>query len=330
MCGGRACPECREIDDAHSGQRRFRGPCAGRGLPWCPKRYVVGFPDRRRRANRCLASDRHEPWCARLPESRGVVDIDATCLQVVHVRDRGTVAEGRQRQPEELSELDDLRDRPLAHPRVDPFTDPVAVVPSPDLEPQLRNLGEVGTVDHCGEVQPLLAGDHADAHVAVLGGLDRRHLHRAFDGWPLQQLRVQPFAALHQRDRLQHGQVQVPARAAARDAAAQCHCAVRCPGRAHVLAEVAADRDRRALGVAAKAGEPRVGLEGELGRGPLRPGPCPAEVGDGHDDAVGPRPQQPRRIDAMRSGSRPGAGHDHNVGGGQEILGKRCDAPLSG
>ena len=70
-------------------------------------------------------------------------------------------------------------------------------------------------------------------------------------------------------------------------------------------------------GIAAEAGEPRVGLQGELRRGPLRPGPGPAEVGDRHDDAVRPCLEQPLRIDAMRGGSGPVPGHDHDVGAGQ-------------
>ena len=170
-----------------------------RGFPWLPR----GIRRRPRRApaqarTGAWRGDRHQPRRARLPESRRVVDVDAALPQVVHLRDGRTVAERGQRQPEQLAEFDDLLDGALAHPRVDPFTDPVAVVPSPDLEPQLRNLGELGAIHHRGEVEPLLPGDHADADVAVLGRLDRRHLDRALDGRHLQQLRVQPFAALHQ------------------------------------------------------------------------------------------------------------------------------------
>ena len=85
---------------------------------------------------------------------------------------------GAMRQPEQLAEFDDLGDGALAHPRPDAFTDPVAVVPSPDLETKLGDLGEFRAIHHRGEVEPLLSGDHADADVAVVGLLDRRHLDR--------------------------------------------------------------------------------------------------------------------------------------------------------
>ena len=49
------------------------------------------------------------------------------------------------------------------------------VLPPPDLKTELRNFGQLGAVDHRGEIQPLLAGDHGDPNVAVLGRLDRGH-----------------------------------------------------------------------------------------------------------------------------------------------------------
>ena len=55
-----------------------------------------------------------------------------------------------------------------AHPRPDAFTDPVPVVPSPDLETKCGISVSSGQSDHRGEVEPLLSGDHADADVAVL------------------------------------------------------------------------------------------------------------------------------------------------------------------
>ena len=266
----------------------------------------------------------------RLLEPRGVVDVDAAGLQVIHIRDGRAVAQRGQRQPEKLAEFDDLVDGALAHPRVDPLADPVAVVPSPDLESQLRDLGELRAVHHRGEVQPLLAGHHADADVTVLGRLDRRHLDRARDRRPGKQLRMQPFAALHQRDRLEHGHVQVAAWPAARDPTPQRHRPVGRPCPTHVLAQLTTDRDRGARGISAKTGQSGRGLKGELGRGSLRPRTGPAEVGDGHHDALRPGLDQPCRVNALFGGGGPVAGDDHDVGPGQQLIGNGCHASLPG
>ena len=143
--------------------------------PWRPDGIAVRAADFRRRAQRRLLGDRHQPRCARLPESRWVVDVHATRLQVVHVGNGRAVAERGERQPEQLPEFDDLVDGALPHPRVDALPNPVAVVPSADLESQLGYLGELRAIHHRGEVEPLLAGHHGDADVAVLGGFDGRH-----------------------------------------------------------------------------------------------------------------------------------------------------------
>ena len=237
---------------------------------------------------------------------------------------------GASGKPEQLAEFDDLLDGALAHPRIDPLADPVAVVPSPDLESQLRDLGELRAVHHRGEVQPLLAGHHADTDVTVLGRLDRRHLDRARDRRPRKQLRMQPFAALHQGDRLEHGHVQVAARSAARDPTPQRHRTVGRPCPTHVLAQLTTDRDRGARGISAKTGQPGRGLKGELGRGTLRPRTGPAEIGDGHHDALRPGLDQPCRVNALFGGGGSVAGDDHDVGPGQQLIGNGCHASLPG
>jgi hypothetical protein len=165
-----------------------------------------------------------------------------------------TVTQRRDRQPEQLPEFDDFLDGAFGQPGTDPAPDEVAVFPSADLKTQLGNLGQLGAVDHRREIEPLLAGDHGDPDVAVLGRLDRRYFDRAQDRRRLQQLGVQPFATLHQRDRFQHGQIQVLAGSATLDAAAQRQRAECGRHPAHVLAEVTTDRDRWSGRIAAETG----------------------------------------------------------------------------
>ena len=98
--------------------------------------------------------------------------------RVGRVADRGPVAQRRDRQSEKLSEFDNLLDGAFGQPGSDAFADELAVLPPPDLKTELRNFGQLGAVDHRGEIQPLLAGDHGDPDVAVLGRFDRGH----FDG----------------------------------------------------------------------------------------------------------------------------------------------------
>ncbi len=164
-----------------------------------------------------------------------VVHKHPAARRILRIPDRGTVAQRRDRQPEQLTELDDLIDGSFGHPRADLFPDEVAVGPPADLKTKLFDLLELRTLDHRSEVEPLLTGDHRHPDVAVLGRFDRRHLQRAADRGDLQQLRMQPFAALHRGDRFEHGQIQMFARAAALDAAAHGERAERREHAAHEL-----------------------------------------------------------------------------------------------
>src|SRR6202020_2816608 len=88
-----------------------------------------------------------------------------------------------------------------SQPGADAFADEITIFPPPDLKTELRNFGQLGAVDHRGEIQPLLASHHGDPDVAVLSRLDPRHLDGARDRRHLKKLGVKPFATLHQRDR---------------------------------------------------------------------------------------------------------------------------------
>ena len=239
--------------------------------------------------------------------------------RVGRVPDRGPVAQRRDRQPEQLAEFDDLLDGAFGQPGPDPVADELAVFPSPDLKTELRNLGQLGAVDHRGEVQPLLAGDHGDPDVAVLGRLDRGHFDRARNRRHLQQLGMQPLAALHQRDRFQHGQIQVFAGPAVLDAAAHRQRTERGEHPAHVLPEVTADRDRRPGRIAAETGQARPCLQGEFAGGAVGVRTGPAEVGDGDDDRPGNSASKLLRIDAQLGRLRPGGRHHDDVGADQLV-----------
>src|SRR6476620_540506 len=119
MRRGRPCPERREINDSDTSE----GPFAWWGLrprlPWLPVAFVVGVADLRRVADRRLLGLRHQPRRPWLPEPCRVVHINATLPQVVHLRDRRTVAERGERQPEQLPQFDDLFHGAFTHPRVD-------------------------------------------------------------------------------------------------------------------------------------------------------------------------------------------------------------------
>ena len=219
-------------------------------------------------------------------------------------------------QPEQLPEFDDLVDSAFGQPRPDPLPDEVAVLPSPDLETQLRDLGQLRAVDHRREIQPLLAGDHGDPDVAVFGRLDRRHFDGARHRRRLQQVGVQRFAALHQRDCFQHGQIQVFAWSAVLDAAAHGQRPECGEDATHVLAEVATDRDRRSGWVTAETGQAGPRLQGELAGGSIGIGTAPAEVGNGDDDRPRELCQQQLRIDVPLHRLRPGGRHHDDVGAG--------------
>jgi hypothetical protein len=319
MGGGGPGPERGEVDDPDT--RKRQPPC---GLhrtvfPWRP--VDSGVPDTGRGPHRRGPGRRHQPWRPRLPEPGGIVDVDPAFAQVVHLRDGRAVADRRQRQPEQLAELDDLGDGAGAQPRVDPFPDEVAVVPAAELEPQFGNLGQLRAFHHRDEVQPLLSGDHADADVAVLGRFDGRHLHRPPYRRHPHQRRVQPLGALHQRDRLQHRQVQMPTGPAAAHPPVQRERPERRPHPGHVLAQVAPDGDGRPGGVTAESGEARLGLQRELVGRPVRA--SAAEGGDRHDHAPG-------RAVQLVVGVEVGAVGDDDVGAGQQGVGKCCDGPFPG
>ena len=186
-------------------------------------------------------------------EAGGIADEHPTLCYVVHVADRGAVAQRRDRQPEQLTEFDDLLDGPFGHPGADLFANEIAVCPPADLETQLFDLLELRAFDHRGEVEPLLTGDHGDPDVAVLGRFDRGHFESAADRRHLKQLRMQPFAALHQGDRLEHGQVEMLTGTAVLDAAAHRQRAECGEHATHVLPQVAADRNRWPCGITAKS-----------------------------------------------------------------------------
>ena len=295
------------------------------GFPWLPDRVAVGVSRPRAPgapAPGAATDISHGARGCRNPA--GLSTYTPRCLQVIHVRDRRAVAERGQRQPEQLAEFDDLLDGALAHPRVDPLADPVAVVPSPDLESQLRNLGELRAVDHRGEVQPLLPRDHADADVAVLGGFDRRHLDRAPDRRPCSScecshslLCINVIASSIDMSRCPPG----PPRA---DATAQRQRAVGGPAAAHVLPQLAADRDRRARGIAAETGAARTSacrvnsVAGRSDHGPVQP---KSEIVTTTQSGAGL--EQPLGIDAARGRRGPVRGDDHDVGAGQQISRKR-------
>ena len=250
-------------------------------------------------------------------KSRRVAHERAAFHRIGRVADRRTVTQRRDRQPEQLAELDDFRDGAFGQPWPDLLADEVAVLPSADLETQLRILGQLRAVDHRGEIQPLLTGDHRDPDVAVFGRFDRRHLDRPRHRRHLQQMRVQPFAALHQRDCFQHRKIQMLTGSAVFDATAHRQCTEGGEHPAHVLAEVAADRDRRTGGVAAKAGQAGPRLQGELAGGAIGIGAGPAEVGDRHDDRSGKLRQQPLRFDAPPRRLRASRRHHDDVGAGE-------------
>ena len=246
-----------------------------------------------------------------------VGDEHPTFGHVSHVAHGGAVTQCRDRQPEKLSQLDDLGDGPFGHPGTDQFVDEVAILPATDLKTQLWNLLELRTFDHRREVQPLLSGHHRDADVAVFGRDDRRYFQGAANRRDPQQLGMQPFAALHGRDRLEHGQIQMFARATPPDAAPHGQRAERRIHPAHVLAEVATDRDGRPGGIPPKTGATRPGLQRELGSGAVRKWSGPAEVGDRDHDRLRRLRQQLLRIDAQGGGLRTPPGHDHDVGSGE-------------
>ncbi|CAG6869654.1 hypothetical protein PICSAR118_01116 [Mycobacterium avium subsp. paratuberculosis] len=250
-------------------------------------------------------------------ETRGILDEHVALAHVFQIPDGGTVTQRGDRQPEKLPQFHDFGDGAFGQPGMDQFADQVAVLPPADLEPQLFDLLQLRAFDHRGEVEPLLTGDHGDPDVAVLGGFDRRDFGGATDRRDTQQLRMQPFAALHRGQRLQHGQVEVFAGTAALDAAAQRQHAERGEHTAHVLAQIAPDGDRRPGRVAAEPRRARPRLQRELGGGPLREGARPAEVGDGDDDGARRLPQQSGRVDAQRRGPRRAGGDDDDVGAGQ-------------
>ena len=212
-------------------------------------------------------------------------------------------------------------------PSADALPYPLAVLPAAQLETQLGDFGEFGAFHHRGEVEPLLSGDHRDADVAVLGGLDGRHLERALDRRNVHQLRVQPLAALHQCHRFEHRQVQVFPGSAAPHPVVDRQGTERGECTGHVLPQVAADRDRRPVGIAAEPGAPRPCLQRELGRGTFGPRAGPAEIGHGDDNAPRRHRKQPLGVDATARRAR---GHHDDVGPSQQIVGKRCDTALSG
>src|SRR6202042_3670653 len=134
-------------------------------------------------------------------------------------------------------------------------------------------------------------------------------------------------------DCFQHRQIEMLAGSALLDAAAYSQRAESGEHPAHVLAQVAADRDRRSGWVAAEAGEARPRLQGELAGGTIRVRTGPAEIGDGDDD----RPPELRphllRIDAQLRGLRPGGRDYDDVGAcelGAMVHSRRGHAALAG
>ena len=86
---------------------------------------------------------------------------------------------------------------------------------------------------------------------------------------------------------------------------------------AHVLAQVAADRDRGPGRVAAESGQAGPRLQGELAGGTIGIRTGPAEVGDRDDDRSRELRQQPLRFDAPQGRLRSGGGHHDDVGAGE-------------
>ena len=284
MGGGGSGPERGQIDDANAVERQSR---IRRRLPVLagrPRFGSVGLTERGSVAQRRGCASRHQPRGTGLMKSRRVAHERAAFRGVGGVANRRTIAQGSDRQPKQLAQLDHFGDGAFGKPRPNLLADEVAVLPSADLETQLRILGQLRAVDHRREIQPLLAGDHRDSDVAVLGLLDRRHFDGARHRRCIQQVRVQPLAALHQRDCFQHRQIQVFAGSSVLDTAAHRQRAERGEHPAHVLTQVATDRDRWSGWVAAEAGQTRPCLQRELAGGAIGVGSGPTEVGDGHDD----------------------------------------------
>jgi hypothetical protein len=140
-------------------------------------------------------------------------------------------------------------------------------------------------------------------------------------------------AALHQRDCFQHRQIEMLAESALLDAAAHGQRAESGEHPAHVLAQVATDRDRRSGWVAAEAGQARPRLQGELAGGTIGVRTDPAEIGDGDDDRPRELRQQLLRVDAQLRRLRPGGRHHDDVGAGElgaKVHSRRSHAALAG
>src|SRR6202035_2364670 len=117
------------------------------------------------------------------------------------------------------------------------------------------------------------------------------------------------------------------------DAAAHGQRAERGEHPAHVLPQVAADRDRWSGRVAAEAGQARPRLQGELAGGTVGVRTGPAEIGDGDDDRPRELRQHLLRIDAQLGRLRPGGRHHDDVGAGElgaKIHRRRGHAALAG
>ena len=212
------------------------------------------------------------PWRSGLEEAAGRSHEGAARLQVVHLDDRGTVADGGDGDPEQLAQLDPLGGRLFAQRVVDRALDEVEVRHSVTRVQITLVVADVLAADHRAEIFPLLSGDRAEPDVAVLRRLDRRDLDRSVEG-TFHELAAQ---VAEDREALDHrledrevGDLAFarlacrPPRRESRDGG---------EGAAGPIADAAACRDRAAIRQAAVVDGAGRGLEGEVIRREARPG----------------------------------------------------------
>ncbi len=113
---------------------------------------------------------------AGLDESPGPRAEDLARLHLRHAGQSFAVADLSGGNPQQPGQLDELLDTALPGEALDHGLHLFDVFhPSPTVE-VAGVFGDVLAPEHRAEIRPLLAGDHAIAHVAVLGGFDGRDL----------------------------------------------------------------------------------------------------------------------------------------------------------
>ena len=191
---------------------------------------------------------------------------------------------------------------------------------------QVGVLEQIGPPDHEQEILELLGAVRGDVEVAVLAGLDRRHLDHPSGAvllGPSGERGEHRGVGDHRHGHaVEHGHVHVLAPPAPPGLPVRGHGTEHGVRAGHPLSDTAPGGQRRLFGQPALPGRSARRLQGELGARALHPRAVAAERGDGHHDEG--RVGQPQRVEVHRR-----ARHQ-DVGARDQVGGLALDRPLGG